>query len=86
VLVTHLREGQRATVLQMPAGANAATAEGTVVEPQLKGQESRSGEEDYQTRDAASPKTTIIALDHHTPPSLRIAPHFNLIAAGQAVP
>ena len=36
VLVTRLCDGQRATVLQLPAGANAATAEGTVVEPQLR--------------------------------------------------
>ena len=33
VLVTRLCDGQRATVLQLPAGANAATAEGTVVDP-----------------------------------------------------
>ena len=32
VLVTRLCDGQRATVLQLPAGANAATAEETVVE------------------------------------------------------
>src|SRR4051794_6319201 len=36
VLVTRLCDGQRATVLQLPVGANAATAEGTVVEPQLR--------------------------------------------------
>jgi hypothetical protein len=36
VLVTRLCDGQRATVLQLPAGARAATAEGTVVEPQLR--------------------------------------------------
>jgi hypothetical protein len=36
ILVTHLCNGQRATVLQLPAGARAATAEGTVVEPQLR--------------------------------------------------
>ena len=36
VLVTRLCDGQRATVLQLPAGANAATAEGTVVEPQFR--------------------------------------------------
>jgi hypothetical protein len=36
VLVTRLCDGQRARVLQLPAGANAATAEGTVVEPQLR--------------------------------------------------
>jgi hypothetical protein len=36
VLLTRLCEGQRATVLQLPAGARAATAEGTVVEPQLR--------------------------------------------------
>jgi HWE histidine kinase len=36
VLVTRLCDGQRATVLQLPAGARVATAEGTVVEPQLR--------------------------------------------------
>jgi hypothetical protein len=36
VLVTRLCDGQRATVLQLPAGARAATAEETVVEPQLR--------------------------------------------------
>ena len=36
VLVTRLCDGQRATVLQLPAGTRAATAEGTVVEPQLR--------------------------------------------------
>jgi hypothetical protein len=36
VLVTRLCDGQRATVLQLPAGARAATAEGAVVEPQLR--------------------------------------------------
>jgi len=36
VLVTRLCDGQRATVLQLPAGARTATAEGTVVEPQLR--------------------------------------------------
>src|SRR5882757_3787316 len=36
VLVTRLCAGQRATVLQLPAGANAATAEETVVERQLR--------------------------------------------------
>ncbi len=36
VLVTRLCDGQRATVLQLPAGARAATAEGTVVGPQLR--------------------------------------------------
>jgi hypothetical protein len=36
VLVTRLCAGQRATVLQLPAGARAATAEGAVVEPQLR--------------------------------------------------
>jgi hypothetical protein len=36
VLVTHLSNGQHATVLQLPAGARAETAEGTVVEPQLR--------------------------------------------------
>src|SRR5262249_7608176 len=35
ILVTRLCAGQRATVLQLPAGARAAPAEGTVVEPQL---------------------------------------------------
>jgi hypothetical protein len=35
VLVTRLCDGQRATVLQLPAGAR-ATAEETVVEPQLR--------------------------------------------------
>ena len=30
------RFGQRAAVLQLPAGARAATAEGTVIEPQLR--------------------------------------------------
>ena len=33
VLVTRLCAGQRATVMQLPAGARAATAEATVVEP-----------------------------------------------------
>ena len=36
VLVTRLYDGQRATVLQLPAGARTATAEGTVVEPQVR--------------------------------------------------
>ena len=36
VLVTRLCDGQRATVLQLPAGARAAIAEETVVEPQLR--------------------------------------------------
>src|SRR5258707_2065245 len=36
VLVTRLCDGQRATVLQLPAGARAATAEGTIVGPQLR--------------------------------------------------
>src|SRR6185503_8122005 len=36
VLVTRLCEGQRATVLQLPAGSRAATAEETVVERQLR--------------------------------------------------
>ena len=36
VLVTRLCDGQRATVLQLPAGARTATAEETVVEPQLR--------------------------------------------------
>jgi hypothetical protein len=36
VLVTRLCDGQRATVLQLPAGARAATAEVTKVEPQLR--------------------------------------------------
>jgi hypothetical protein len=36
VLVTRLCDGQRATVLQLPASARAATAERTVVEPQLR--------------------------------------------------
>ena len=35
VLVTRLCAGQRATVLQLPADTRAATAERTVVEPQL---------------------------------------------------
>ena len=36
VLLTRVCEGQRATVLQLPAGARAATAEGAAVEPQLR--------------------------------------------------
>ena len=36
VLVTRLCDGQRATVLQLPAGSRAATAEETVVERQLR--------------------------------------------------
>ena len=36
VLVTRLCTGQRATVLQLPAGARAATSEGTVVESELR--------------------------------------------------
>jgi hypothetical protein len=36
VLLTRLCESQRATVLQLPAGARAATAEGAAVEPQLR--------------------------------------------------
>ena len=36
VLLTRLCEGQRATVLQLPAGTRAATAEGAAVEPQLR--------------------------------------------------
>jgi hypothetical protein len=36
VLVTRLCDGQRATVLQLPAGTRAATAEGAVVEPMLR--------------------------------------------------
>jgi hypothetical protein len=36
VLVTRLCAGQRATVLQLPADTRAATAEKTVVEPQLR--------------------------------------------------
>jgi hypothetical protein len=36
VLVTRLSVGQRATVLQLPAGTPAATTEGAVVEPQLR--------------------------------------------------
>jgi len=36
VLVTRLCDGQRATVLQLPPSARAATAERTVVEPQLR--------------------------------------------------
>jgi hypothetical protein len=36
VLVTRLCAGQRATVLQLPADTSAATAERTVVEPQLR--------------------------------------------------
>ena len=35
-LVTRLCDGQRAKVLQLPAGTRAATAEGAVVEPQLR--------------------------------------------------
>ena len=36
VLVARLCDGQRATVLQLPAGTRAAAAEGTVVEPELR--------------------------------------------------
>ena len=36
VLVTRLCAGQRATVLQLPAGTRAATTEGAIVEPQLR--------------------------------------------------
>jgi hypothetical protein len=36
VLLARLCEGQRATVLQLPAGARAATAEEVVVESQLR--------------------------------------------------
>src|SRR5205807_4522158 len=36
VLVTRLCAGQRATVLQLPAGTRAGTTEGAVVEPQLR--------------------------------------------------
>ena len=36
VLLTRLCEGQRATVLQLPPGAYAATVEGAAVEPQLR--------------------------------------------------
>jgi hypothetical protein len=36
VLVTRLCDGQRATVLQLSAGARTATAEGAVVEPQRR--------------------------------------------------
>src|SRR5437016_5032330 len=36
VLVTRLCDGQRATALQLPAGARVAIVEGTVVEPQLR--------------------------------------------------
>jgi len=36
VLVTRLCAGQRATVLQLPAGTRAATTEDAVVEPQLR--------------------------------------------------
>jgi len=36
VLLTRLCESQRATVLQLPASARAATAEGAAVEPQLR--------------------------------------------------
>src|SRR3954467_7715001 len=36
VLVTRLSVGQRATVLQLPAGTRAAPPEGAVVEPQLR--------------------------------------------------
>jgi hypothetical protein len=36
VLVTRSCAGQRATVLQLPADTRAATAEKTVVEPQLR--------------------------------------------------
>jgi hypothetical protein len=37
VLITRLCEGQRATVLQLPAGARAATADGAAEKPQLCG-------------------------------------------------
>ena len=36
VLVTRLCDGQRATVLQLPADTRAAAAENTVIEPQLR--------------------------------------------------
>ena len=36
VLVTRLCAGQRATVLQLPAGSRAATMESAVVEPELR--------------------------------------------------
>ena len=36
VLVARLCDGQRATVLQLPAGTRAATTERAVVEPQLR--------------------------------------------------
>jgi hypothetical protein len=36
ILVARLCDGQRATVLQLPAGTRAAAAERTVVEPQLR--------------------------------------------------
>ncbi len=46
VLVTRLCDGQRATVLQLPAGARTTTAEGTVVEPQLRESPFRSNRAD----------------------------------------
>jgi hypothetical protein len=36
VLLTRLCEGQRATVLQLPPGAHAATVEGAAIGPQLR--------------------------------------------------
>jgi hypothetical protein len=36
VLVTRLCAGQRATVLQLPAGSRAGTMESAVVEPELR--------------------------------------------------
>ena len=46
VLVTRLCDGQRATVLQLPAGSRAATAEETVVERQLRSPRFRSDRAD----------------------------------------
>ena len=45
-LVTRLCDGQRATVLQLPAGSRAATAEETVVERQLRESRFRSDRAD----------------------------------------
>ena len=36
VLLTRLCEGQRASVLQLPAGARPATTEGTAAEPEVR--------------------------------------------------
>jgi hypothetical protein len=36
VLLTRLCEGQRATVLQLPAGARPATTEGAAAEPEVR--------------------------------------------------